>query len=1011
MAADYQKVIAFSADMSSVERELSNLGSGFQKVLGKKIEQIDVSKHIGGIEDLQKKASEAHSTTTVLSKDVMDLNGNMGVLSETITISAKKTSEGVKYYKTTTSSLKNISEAINPLLGKTSSLATNFSKVNDINFKFKDSLSQVGNVSKILGQNIVQSANGLQTFGYIAQTTDGRFIQLKETISKTPTGIQNVSRSMKEVSKQFAETALKTKNLNDGTVSFTDNMKRLVSRAAMTIPVWFALRAAISTVTNVFRDGVVGVLSFDKIFQKLKRNVQTNTNGITANFDAIKERITQFALESGKSTDEVTRAIERFSTVGFDLETSMSAGINTTKAAVLLFGDAGETAEQLSRAFRVLVTDVNNSTQSSKEIAEGLALITEISKTTAPEIGELSDGLEKFAGTGKALGLSMNEVITLLSVLGTRGLKANRAGNLLRTTFLKLTGDLEKVKKTLGVDINPELDSTFVMFQKVSGAIAKLKGTKDVIPADVADAITKLFGSRSGEAILDIVNDMDMVNKEFKKFANVQGSVITFNKEFEEINKTAFQQANLMKVNFAEINKGFITALVGGDDFADSLLKINNLLKQIKGGMGTLGKEINQQFRGGLIIPTVATIKILDYIIDKRKETAALHETIVKGLHGELTDIELKNLVLKLSKIDLKSKGISEQTIKQLHKQVFKQVNDATKEAPITIQAQVEAQATELEADRAEKAEAILTSELARLKVLGASNVELLKMEGLVRKRENIEKTEVEQLKDKLELEQAINEEKKLQSRLGSNSLKLYDIAQTKGKDVARRIGEVLSGAIDYDTFADIGGEAFKVFEEEFADLAKQQKAMAYFKDEGSDINIDEELAKVPASMSDIISKIKSETRKVTDAYVPMGANLGGYIPPYTSGAGVINNEMIDRLVGLIPPPGTIDITFKEKILNSIPEPQLLNNAITEKLLSGIPANSILNNPTMQGMMKGATTMVPTFNVTVNVDNLSATSPNFAKEVKNLLTGVIASPEISKALAKTVYQDKQTNGF
>lgn len=82
----------------------------------------------------------------------------------------------------------------------------------------------------------------------------------------------------------------------------------------------------------------------------------------------------------------------------------------------------------------------------------------------------------------------------------------------------------------------------------------------------------------------------------------------------------------------------------------------------------------------------------------------------------------------------------------------------------------------------------------------------------------------------------ARTKEKRLsaQSVLGSETMKLYDIAQTEGIDIARLFGQVLGGETDFSLFSRRyqGTKEFDIFQEQFADIVKQQQALAFFKGE-----------------------------------------------------------------------------------------------------------------------------------------------------------------------------------
>ena len=124
-----------------------------------------------------------------------------------------------------------------------------------------------------------------------------------------------------------------------------------------------------------------------------------------------------------------------------------------------------------------------------------------------------------------------------------------------------------------------------------------------------------------------------------------------------------------------------------------------------------------------------------------------------------------------------------------------------------------------------------------------------------------------------MEHERALSQEKRLQAELGNESLKLFRIAQEQGTEVARRIGDVLSGEIDFDLFVRRGGEAVDVFKKEFADLFEQQQALQFFRGEsvsglkrlrgGTRIAIQEEAIRTPA-ITDRTQALLAQRRAVS---------------------------------------------------------------------------------------------------------------------------------------------------
>jgi hypothetical protein len=135
--------------------------------------------------------------------------------------------------------------------------------------------------------------------------------------------------------------------------------------------------------------------------------------------------------------------------------------------------------------------------------------------------------------------------------------------------------------------------------------------------------------------------------------------------------------------------------------------------------------------------------------------------------------------------------------------------------------------------DETEIAKLVLKSYTDRLHLQGALTSQILIATQMRITQLGIEEKAIDKLNRKLEIEKALSEEKRLQSRIGNDSLKLYDIAKTQGIEVARQIGEVLSGENDIASLSRRSDKtAFETFKTQFADLYKAKQGEMFFKGE-----------------------------------------------------------------------------------------------------------------------------------------------------------------------------------
>jgi hypothetical protein len=229
----------------------------------------------------------------------------------------------------------------------------------------------------------------------------------------------------------------------------------------------------------------------------------------------------------------------------------------------------------------------------------------------------------------------------------------------------------------------------------------------------------------------------------------------------------------------------------------------------------------------GKILADTLTNNYIKRMAENELKIKESFNTLSQGLQGNLTIPDLivliQDLTVKLKPGDL----IGAREIGALRKRLKEQIDTSKIEAQVTVKA-----ASIYTKEETDIAKLVLANYNERLKQQGALNSQILIATQLRVNQLGIEETAVEKLGRKLEIERALSEEKRLQIRIGNDSLKLYDIAKTQGIEVARQVGEVLSGETDLSTLARRGGTAFETFKTQFEDLYKAKQGEMFFKGE-----------------------------------------------------------------------------------------------------------------------------------------------------------------------------------
>jgi TP901 family phage tail tape measure protein len=572
-----------------------------------------------------------------------------------------------------------------------------------------------------------------ETSRIVDQSVSTSFNKAGQTVRNVTTTFEQAGQktavSFKEIAGQVGRTDASLKNFGNTTQKAEIDLGKLISRAAVTIPVWFALRSAITGVFFGIRDGLQNLVSFDLALQKVKRNLSGTPEEITANFGVMKKEITDFSLKTGKSVEEISEAVKNFATIGFSFKDSLSAGLDATRLSIALFGDAGDTANAFASAMKLLVKEGANYPPVSQQISEAFALTAELAKDNKDDLGQLTSALNNFAATAKIANLSAKETITLLLTMATAGRQGANSGTILSSTFNELLQNLDKVSKAFGIEFNPATDSGFKTLQKILDITQEMSKT----PAGQTQVIEKLSDVLGGQKGTKAVTSLIAMNDVLKKNLSVTGDVTRFHEAVNTVLDSESGQAQILSNSIREMGKSFVTGLVGAKDFVDVLKGLNSAVSGMTPAMKSLGEEIASigknlilfgalgslgatlvgvrgilltfpsiltainvrlvALRIGLMSLTagnVAAIAValgllvnhwsripLEKIKKADEANAALFETLKKGLSGKLAQVDLEKLILDIKgdKVKLGPGLNKERLLMTLTEQLDKQKN------------------------------------------------------------------------------------------------------------------------------------------------------------------------------------------------------------------------------------------------------------------------------------------------------------------------------------------------
>ena len=344
----------------------------------------------------------------------------------------------------------------------------------------------------------------------------------------------------------------------------------LAKRAALTIPVWLALRAAMMGVMQTIAGGIKHIREFDKAM--VRAEVVTRGVADMAIFmKSLRVEIQSLAIETGKGVDEIAEAYYRFATSGLSAKEALEGMRVSLKTSIGMMGDTVQTARLLTDVYHLVGDTIEGATTVQEKFTAIGATTAVLWRNNTIELSEFIDGLKRFAATGANVNLTFDQMATMLAVSHTLMQRGTTAGTQLTRMFLMMLERKEEVQALIG-PVDYRKDNMFeVMLEILTEVDAKFGDT-----AAKAATLINIFGIKgSGVALTfaqnlkEVVGEIDRVNKmpmaeRIKEWEYLFGKLI----------KTVETQMNRMEQLRKVAGETFIRAITGTDDFVEALEKI-----------------------------------------------------------------------------------------------------------------------------------------------------------------------------------------------------------------------------------------------------------------------------------------------------------------------------------------------------------------------------------------------------------------------------------------------------
>lgn len=409
------------------------------------------------------------------------------------------------------------------------------------------------------------------------------------------TGTQIVSTTLKPMAANAAEAASKM-----------GDFEKALRRVVIVAPVWMAFRAVLQGFFSGISEGFKTMEEFDRAMLKAKAVIIGASRDIGATTKILADRIRNLSQTTGEAMTNITEAFYRFAEIGTPFEEAWQGAAASVGFARATMGNTVETASTMALVMRLLGDTVDETIPPNKALEVQMAKMYKLWQVNAFEANQLTDSFKAFLPTANTMGFSLDQTTALLATLNSAALQGSRGGTLLRTSMTKLLQNLNELANQLGISVNPELDTTFTVLMKVLGAIKQLQSGG--ISKGAESVLTNIFGGvRGAEPIRGLVALYDLLNSNLSVTTtkyNELGKVLSDYAERQvEVTNAVSTQLQIFRQLRTQVFETFITAVVGGKDYAESLKQINNLLAGMVVSFRNLGialsrSDIEDAFQG-----------------------------------------------------------------------------------------------------------------------------------------------------------------------------------------------------------------------------------------------------------------------------------------------------------------------------------------------------------------------------------------------------------------------------
>lgn len=443
-------------------------------------------------------------------------------------------------------------------------------------------------------RNWTKARNGVSSADYASIHTYIKSLEeLRGKLANGQISNEQFASSFKTLQTQFAQTAGAIKSVGENTHTAISRIGSLSEKFAT----WFSITRVIMYAVRAIKDMVKASIELDSAFTQLKI-----VTGVTdAEMSKFVDTTVALAKNLGQSITDVTKAVETFSRLGYNLpDASKLAEFATIMANV-----ASVSIDEATTGMTSIIKGFNLNVSDTEHVAD---VLVEVGQKYAVSAAEMMEAFEKSGAALHATNTSFEKAAGLIAAANASVQNASTVGTALKTVSARIRGsktDLEELgegvedladgfskyakelKAITGFDIIVEgttnqFKDLYDIMEGISGVWDKLSDTQQARVAEI------LGGTRQLQVISSIIGNWDDAADAYATSMNaagaatransiymdsVQAKINQFKASFQELSMTLMQSDFLS--DMVEIGKGLVELL-------NKISKFVNLIGGVK---------------------------------------------------------------------------------------------------------------------------------------------------------------------------------------------------------------------------------------------------------------------------------------------------------------------------------------------------------------------------------------------------------------------------------------------